>query len=111
MGVPSSIRVGTMTVPVGIQTNNQEHEGTTFWQPVHVELNGIVSEDQRRGTLVHEVLHLCAHEVMIPDRYTPKFEGFISQISNILLDTLRRNPELVKYLLEEGDYAISPPCS
>lgn len=55
------------------------------------------SAPHKRMTLLHEVLHGCWH---IGDRSHKNDEKAIRALTGPLLDALRRNPELVAYLME-----------
>jgi hypothetical protein len=54
-------------------------------------------EDHKRVALLHEVLHGVEDQ---SDQRHKHDELIIRQLAAILLDTLRRNPELVTYLVE-----------
>ena len=57
--------------------------------------------DQLADTLLHEVLHAVLYTVgtTLEDE---EQERIVGTISPMLLDTLRRNPMLVAYLLDQG---------
>ena len=67
----------------------------------------ILSPDQndahKRMALLHEVLHGCWH---LTDKAHQDDEAAIRILAGPLLDTLRRNPLLVAYLVED-DHAIT----
>jgi hypothetical protein len=52
-------------------------------------------QHQERDTVVHEVLHLVSRMSAFPLK-----ERQVTALSPVLLDVLRRNPELVAYLTE-----------
>lgn len=57
----------------------------------------------QRDTLLHEVLHCIADSTNLAgDWGTEREEEVIRRLTPILLDTLRRNPDLVKCLLAES---------
>lgn len=73
------------------------------WQPRSqvIVIRPGMAADQEAETLVHEVLHglmeMIGAELEVPleiDR-----EGLVTKLSPVLLDTLRRNPQMVRYLV------------
>jgi hypothetical protein len=62
---------------------------------------GPAAEDYMADTLLHEILHQCLRVVAFEmDEDDEKIEErIIATMTPILLDTLRRNPEIVDYLL------------
>jgi len=61
-----------------------------------------VAVDNQTETLLHEVLH-CITRMMGLDWTTEDEEKVIKHLSPLLLDTLRRNPGLVAYLLNQEE--------
>lgn len=66
--------------------------------------------DMLAETLLHELLH-CLNEMtgvtsMFDDGDSQ--ESFVARYSPALLDTLRRNPDLVRYLLGDGSAGATP---
>lgn len=65
------------------------------------------SPTQQRDTLLHEVIHAVLQLVYLDgasDHFKSKdaSERVISALATHLLDTLRRNPELAPYLMEQA---------
>jgi hypothetical protein len=65
-----------------------------------------VSPDEVADTVLHELMHLVmlASDIehrMPTQRQAETAEALVSGMTPILLDALRRNPELVRYLCEE----------
>lgn len=63
-----------------------------------------LAEDKARETLLHEVLHAVIGTARIPpfgEEGGEKEEEFVSMLAPILMDTLRRNPDLVFALVEQ----------
>lgn len=54
----------------------------------------------QRMTLLHEVLHGCFYVTMLDKKWE---ERAVRLLAGPLLDTLRRNPDLVAYLLATED--------
>jgi hypothetical protein len=60
-----------------------------------------MADDVKAETTFHEVFHCCFFAAGLGSRVSDEEEeNIISAISPILLDTLRRNPDLVKLLLD-----------
>lgn len=60
-------------------------------------VDATMGEDQQRDTLVHELLHACLRMIGfdLPDRVE---ERTVAALAPILLDALRANPEVTKWL-------------
>lgn len=64
---------------------------------------GEQSPDQMRDTMLHEVLHAVVRLTYSEKAYAKEDpEQAVGTIATHLLDTLRRNPELVAYLLDDA---------
>jgi hypothetical protein len=63
-----------------------------------IQLRADQGPDQQRDTLLHETIHMVAQLVDVEGK---KFdERTVNVLATQLLDTLRRNPDLVAYLME-----------
>lgn len=62
---------------------------------IAINCQGVLSDDAERDTLLHEVLHVVMGLNELPDE-----EKTVVLLATHLLDTLRRNPHLVTYLME-----------
>ena len=107
--IPSLIEVGPYTYKVddgelGLLRKEREFETGLYGYTDHLGLViGIapgVAEDNQTETLLHEVLH-CIIRLMGLDWSTEDEEKIIKRLSPLLIDTLRRNPGLVAYLLNQ----------
>lgn len=58
--------------------------------------------DQIRDTLLHETLHAVWFVSGIGTSTELSEELVVSMMCSLLLDTIRRNPELMGYLVQEG---------
>jgi hypothetical protein len=67
-------------------------------------VNGDTDVQQQRVTVLHEVMHALVDMFTSYKERTDKEteEGWIGMTDAGLLDTLRRNPDLVAWLLESG---------
>jgi hypothetical protein len=60
-----------------------------------------LAPDQMADTLLHETMHAVL-TVTAPTLTKCDQEGFIQHLSGMLLATLRENPVLVAYILDDG---------
>ena len=107
MQLPNQVQIGSITYQVKTdqETINQATvDGTvTFWAHIRFGKNDILIDPEQQGdhlrlVLLHEVLHGCFHTTMLDKKWE---ETAVRLLSGPLLDTLRRNPELVAFLLAE----------
>lgn len=108
-GLPSSIQVGPyrFTIIEDEATYNRKVVeddantwGTIEYGRLRIILNPNQAPDHKRVTLLHELLHGVED---ISDQAHDNTEKVIRQLAAPLLDVLRRNPELVAYLLEQEE--------
>lgn len=71
--------------------------GVTNHPNLTITLNPEQADGQLRDTVLHEVLHTVTTIASL-ELSGKEEEEFVSRISPILLDVLRRNPALVEYL-------------
>lgn len=109
MGLPDEVVIGPLTYRVTTDraTINQAAVDSqlTFYANIRFGETDILIDDKQtpahqRMTLLHEVLHGCFHVTMLDKKWE---ETAVRLLTGPLLDTLRRNPELVAFLTEEGD--------
>lgn len=66
--------------------------------------NGEQSETQYRDTMLHEVLHAVVAQTYSQKSYAKEDEEqAVAVMATHLLDTFRRNPDLVAYLLSDAE--------
>lgn len=108
--MPKRLRVGPLVYSV-----QHSHEATMAFSKVAGEdiygacqnriCNIIIDEgfplDREQKTLLHEAVHALQCVYDLSDDLKAGDEHYIRVFSAALLDTLRRNPELVRYLMEE----------
>lgn len=63
-----------------------------------IYINPNNAETILRETLLHEVMHACQFVAGMPNKAPVAGEEFVTRISPLLLDTLRRNPDLRDYI-------------
>ena len=66
-----------------------------------VKIRSDQAAGQQRDTLLHEILHAVV--TVVGQECHEGIEDVVAALSPTLLDTLRRNPDLVKYLTGEYD--------
>lgn len=110
---PNSVQVGPVKVAVihdeldsrrkYMQWDDTDSLGFFSAKHQYIVLDSDLPKDCMADTLVHEVMHAMffqaggrAHWDMEEE------EKFVSMLSGPLTDTLKRNPELVKYIMTEG---------
>jgi hypothetical protein len=110
MEPPKKVQVGPITFAIdisleaGLIAKTREQKPTTVGHIDHNEqriyIDGAQGPDQIRDTLLHEVLHAlwgtCGLYVTEAGDHE---ELIVAMTASLLLDTLRRNPELVAYLV------------
>lgn len=69
------------------------HEATTST----IVLRSCMSPDKRAEVLLHEVMHACYHVARVEPTDE---ESAIKTLAPMLLDTIRRNPQLRKVLFD-----------
>lgn len=95
------IRVGSLTYSVRNEATEYEngHCGATYHQLSQINIAPMLSDGEYRSTLLHEVMHACAHFVGIDQEEKLDEEQWISKFSPTLLMVLRDNPQLLTALL------------
>ncbi len=106
MELPKVLQIGPLAYQIKTDkaTINQAtvDGSTTFWAHIRYgQADILIDADQelehQRMTLLHEVLHGCFHVTMLDKKWE---ETAVRLLTGPLLDTLRRNPELVDFLTE-----------
>lgn len=112
VALPGSIQVGpyryTLTcsqaaIDRGSVSLQSRCAGYTQHHTLTMALEPELAPDYAAETVLHEVLHAVNHVMGLGEgKYSD--EEFCKRVAPMLLDTLRRNPQLVAYLLatQEG---------
>ena len=100
MTFPSAVTVGPVTFT--IQPDHALTNATQCWGHIDyarqaITIDPVGGDDHIAVTVLHELLHAHFHLGGIGDR--DNGEQTITKLSPLLLDTLRRNPGLVAYLI------------
>lgn len=103
--LPERIVVGPFVYR--IEFNKQVADAGNCWGRWEPQTNTIylepdVPRDRTAVTALHEVLHAIIDYGRIGPAISD-LEGLITPLAPLLVDTLRRNPEFVDYLLRETD--------
>ena len=107
MKIPDSVQVGPICYTVAHSQqamdayNAKHHEdcvGSAEHSAAVITLADAPSHDNKADTLLHEVLHAVLSVYNLRDKTAD--EHFVALLATTLLDTLRRNPALVAYLVE-----------
>ena len=106
--LPSTVRVGAYTFSIELdenRVNSQRVKENDSHLVGHIDLHAQkISICPKQGpdaladTVLHEMLHACFMVSGAPGS-SEKEEKIVSILTPILLDTLRRNPDLVDYLV------------
>lgn len=98
---PTRVKVGPFTWRI-IQEDPADPEtmGETALRELVIRIDGTVTEDIWRETLLHELLHACHLVAGIDADAATTGEGVVTAVSPLLLDLLRTNPRVRAYLLQ-----------
>ena len=112
MGIPSTVQIGPLRFRVIADKEelravrqqyfiSDETVGLMHGLTQRILLDPDVAPDEIADTLLHEVLHACFHTSRA-GLGEKREEKAVRAVCTLLLDTLRRNPELVAFLLNEA---------
>ena len=101
-GTPYEVRWDEASINRAMRDASEHLSGSTDTQQQKILVNPDLGPMQQRRTLLHEVLHAvweCSglHAAVDGSNEEPVIRGLEAP----LLETLRRNPKLIAYLLEE----------
>lgn len=100
---PASIQIGPLRYSV--EMNQRVADAASAWGRIEFKSQTIAldpdqASDHMAITLLHEVLHGCWHHANI-EAHGGDQEKEITALAPTLLDVMRRNPELVAFLMDE----------
>jgi hypothetical protein len=112
-GVPASVIVGPYRYTISVDHEAMErlisrgeagggNAGTVNHHKLQITIDGDMAASMIADTLLHEIMH-CCYRVSGLSRGKVTEEKAIEHMTPVLLDTLRRNPAVARYLLENGD--------
>lgn len=103
--VPETVSILSRTIAIETASNMSDLGEIWLARDV-IRLRDDQSDASLRDTLLHEIMHallnlsgLTSHGVLEDANVA---EHVISSLAPLLLDTFRRNPEVVKFLFETG---------
>lgn len=113
--VPTSVQIGAFVFNVDLDQaymdreaarRGEELSGMSEFEKQKITIAEGQGSDITADTVLHEILHMCLR-VTVCDINTETANGgvedieerMISALTGVLLDTLRRNPEMSQYLL------------
>lgn len=112
---PATVEVGSLTYTIDFsvegwsdaisaQNNGHDPEDGRYYgfhdaSGCNIWINPHATIEIQRESLLHEVMHACQFVACLPNRGKSSGEAFISRLSPVLIDTLRRNPDLARFLL------------
>lgn len=109
---PEFVQIGpfryvvSMDETAALKCAHESNSNWVFGAVRHKDLEIVLAPDQAKGqlrdTLLHEVLHGI---IYVTGGITEGEEKIVKQLTATLLDTLRRNPDLVWFLLSEDETA------
>jgi hypothetical protein len=86
-------------------------EGRVIFNRTRIELRADLAPTRLRSVLWHEILHAVWEVACLPSGLGVAFPGttikdvdetIVEALSGRTLDVIRRNPELMRYLMREG---------
>ena len=107
MALPEKVTIGPLVFRVtddtaehnqGVVEDLHDTYGRIRYSKGLIILDPNQTDAHKRITLLHEIMHGCWH---LGDRSHKNDEKAIRSLTAPLLDVLRRNPDLVAYLLAE----------
>lgn len=112
MEMVKSVDIGAITYAVhcseeGIdKARTAEREpklaGCIFYEQCWIALDPTLPESKKREVLLHEITHGIIHNSDMTIGKNKEEEHFIRLFSRGMLDTLRRNPQLVTFLMGDA---------
>lgn len=107
--IPTTVKVGPYDwtiVPDHEMAQVDEVWGTTLIPSHQIRLDPQAPPARLRATLLHEVLHVVMNVSGLSFRFNDKEdrvneESVVREVSTLLYQVIRDNPDLVEYLLEE----------
>jgi hypothetical protein len=110
-GTPESVIIGPYRYAITVDHEAMErlrnrgesgggNAGTADYHQLQITIDGDMAAEMIADTLLHEIMH-CCYRVSGLGRGKITEEEAIEHMTPVLLDTLRRNPAVTRYLLED----------
>lgn len=115
MDLPDKVQVGAYSIDIEVNPKKLLDEGNDRGEVIaglatleeQLITLGEYPDDYTADSLLHEILHICLrvsscniNDEVAKDNVYDVEERIVSALTGILLDTLRRNPQLIRYLLK-----------
>jgi hypothetical protein len=111
-GAPTSVLVGPYRYAISVDHEAMErirrsdgsgdgHVGSSNHHQLKITIDGDMAATMVADTLLHEIVH-CCYRVSGVGAGKMTEEEAIEHLTPVLLDTLRRNPDVAQYLFGSG---------
>ncbi len=87
---------------VSVGSVDNDTWGRTFVGSQRIEITEDLAHDQERDTVLHEVIHAIIRVHGLHRATYVEEERLVAGLTPVLLNVLRSNPDLTKYLLEQA---------
>ncbi|MBA3580613.1 MAG: hypothetical protein H0W42_11575 [Gemmatimonadaceae bacterium] len=109
MTIPSSLVLGPHLYKVdcshdtALRLRADQRRGDSHADSLLIRLDPDCPHTIAAETLLHELLHMCWNQAAVNDieGVEPHEEKIVAALSPLILELLRRNPDLADYLLKE----------
>ena len=105
--LPQQIKVGGFLYPVRCEEADREYLdshsawGMTRESPRRVLIDAGADLQRKQEVLIHEVLHLCAHNSGLDATWGKAEEEYVNRMALTLFQVFTDNPTVVRYFLNE----------
>lgn len=101
---PSRVKIGVKDFSIELsaeEINKQDSEGVCFARYERIYIAPDLAPNTQRVTVLHELLHACFDDAQVGGPFDDEKheETACLALAPRLLDTLRRNPKLITYLV------------
>lgn len=100
MSCPKKLTIGPFRYAVMVPSFLPDADGATNYSQRVIAVNGSLSEQSQRETLLHEVLHAVIDQTGFRNLEKEEEEKLVASLSPPLLSVLRSNPTFVSFLTE-----------
>ena len=106
MKFPKTLKVAAITYKILVDPENQrwheydEEYGHIDYETRTIALSTKYTDEQKRDSLIHEIVHAIAKHMNLGDAWGDNNENYVRRLTNGLNMIFRDNPELVKLLGE-----------
>lgn len=113
--LPTTVQIGAFVFSVDVdqdymdeeaERRGQELSGMSEFEKQKITIGEGQGPDIQADTTLHEIIHMCLRVVscdlnseIANEAFTDFEERVVGAVTGVLLDTLRRNPDMARYLL------------